>query len=197
MEQQMKTLNVVFFAILSGIASLALGDSDIFYPDADERAAPPAPLPPAAMSVVGEIRSVDESRQPRLWGEGREGVVRYGRVDEETDLCVVDNIEFGLSNIIVTWEGAASACPVGTWVCTFGEIGYIYDCNTDRPGGTFDKLDCDNTPVEVPDGDQQGWLAGTYQGYPYLGMFRKETTGYGGSSFCNSMPVWCCSEYQP
>ena len=84
MEQTMKSFSTVLFIILSGAVSFALGETDIYYQEGDETVQfiPPTPVPvdnppPAAVEVVGEIRSIYEAKKPRLWGDGRPGTVRY------------------------------------------------------------------------------------------------------------------------
>lgn len=75
----------------------------------------------AAMKVSGEVRTVDEAGDPRLWGKGRPGTDVYGSGRGST--CFPnDGVKFGLSLTAETWGSAAQACPAGTWVCTADDV---------------------------------------------------------------------------
>lgn len=192
----MKTLSMVIFAILSTTTIQALGEPGIFYPEGEERALPPPPLPPAAMRVVGEIRSVDESKQPRLWGEGRPGTLRYGQL-ADVDLCINGEVAFGLSHTVTNWGTSPSACPVGTWVCTKAEI-VGTECDTDRPDSeVVDQWLCDLAQVNLPKNGHRGWLADVYNDDKLNGSGMNEGGYLSGHTICNFLPVWCCSEYKP
>lgn len=200
MERHMKILSMVIFAVLSGFSIQVFGEPEIFYPEGDERALPPPPLPSAAMRVVGEIRSVDENKQPRLWGEGRPGTERYGQLGVETDLCVnaSGDVEFGLTNYIVEWASSPAVCPIGTWVCTYAEVSGIA-CDTARPDDLSDSRDCDHESVDKEPDAHIGWLADVYSmGDTDVWRQGKSERGHGTIMwYCNAYPVWCCSEYQP
>jgi hypothetical protein len=194
----MKSLSLIIIAMLAGVASHTPGESDVFYQEADERFAPP--LPPAAMSVVGEIRSVDENQQPRLWGKGRRGVVRYGTGEIESVLClnVNGNVEFGLSNVLTHWDSADHGCPSGTWVCSSNELsGTPWPCNTDRIDSLVDGIECNGAELNFPEYLNAGWISDVLAPYSYQIVFEDGTSTYSNENPCRSFPVWCCSEYQP
>ena len=200
----MKSLSIIILAILSCGSSLALGETDIYYQEADGTVQfiPPTPVPvdnppPAAVEVVGEIRSIDEAKKPRLWGDGRPGTVRYGQSGVEKDLCVNDNVEFGLTLLVTRWETISTICPTGTWVCTVADIDGVA-CTTARTTkNQVDYYNCSGVGIDWATGYHQGWLANAYPNEIAT------ATGYseGGNAqivpTCQSMPVWCCSEYQP
>lgn len=66
--------------------------------------------PAAKLQVVGEVRTT---------GAG-------------TGLCTNGGVLFGHGSARVRWEGAASGCPAGTWVCTQAERGTA-TCDTAWP----------------------------------------------------------------
>jgi len=124
-----------------------------------------------------------------LWGRGRPGTKFWGSGDF---LCANGSIAFGLSNIAVSWEGAANACPQGTWVCTTAERGSA-TCDTSRPDTTCDGYFCAGNCLNLSANDHFGWLANEYT--VNEGAAVGETTLIvGGSPTCNELPVWCCTE---
>ncbi len=150
--------------------------------------------PSAKLEVVGEVRPVDSSGNNRLWGQGRPGVARYGTSGVEAGLCTNGGVSFGLSYSAVNWEGSASACPQGTWVCTAAEKGTA-TCNTARPDHVSnDGTDCTGSFVNYPSNNHQGWVA-DIGGYVNSGYTISENgTTDNGLFPCNAQPVWCCSE---
>ena len=156
--------------------------------------------------TVGDATAVDARRlyvpsgagTLRLWGQGRPGVVRYGTSGVETGLCTnaAAGVRFGLSNARVYWEGAAAACPAGTWVCTLAERG-SGACNTARPDTTCDYYSRTGTCGDPAPSDHYGHIAdngcqgGTEGGHVTEGGNGNVTTCGGSGSY--SMAVWCCS----
>ena len=190
----MKILSIVTFAILSGAASVALGETDSAYQEIDESTSRPY-IPPAAVEVSGEVRTVDNLSKPRLWGEGRPGSVRFGQTDIETDLCRSTGVEYGLSYAVIDWANTPAVCPIGTWVCTKNEIEGLQS-NTARIDNTGDAKNCDREWVDYAFNDHMGWTAD-------ISIFKDLRSAYSESGMfhvrpqCEYKPVWCCSEYQP
>jgi hypothetical protein len=145
----------------------------------------------AALTVEGEVRTVDPSSAPRLWGQGRPGTDVYLKKDSEPpSLCRNGDVRFGLSKMVVTWGEAADACPAGTWVCTAEERGTAA-CDTLRPDSSDDAFTCDGVYLDWPSNGHWGWLA---DAGITLGSLVIES-GVGVATFpCISIPVWCCSE---
>jgi hypothetical protein len=148
---------------------------------------------PAALKVVGEVRTVDPSSQePRLWGRGRPGTKVYGKDDGSDDFCTNGPIQFGLSEAAVNWGAAADACPSGTWVCEKGEIEAAPACDTARPDhATTDGLFCNGDDLGFLEDRHQGWLADHW--FTVVGWILWEgTDDFLGLRTCYSLPVWCC-----
>lgn len=130
----------------------------------------------------------------RLWGQGRPGTVRYGTIGAELGLCMNGAIRFGLSSGIATWEGAASQCPAGTWVCTWEERGEE-KCDTARWDVYWDGMTCTGEEINIGFGleEELGLVADS--GFIYLGVAQWEFGGRDGKQVpvCEHRPVWCCS----
>lgn len=154
-----------------------------------------------AFSVVsGDNTAIDSRRvvtpsgsvPVRLWGQGRPGTFRYGTTGQESGLCVNGDIKFGLSNARVYWEGAAAACPAGTWVCTSAERGTAL-CDTARPDTSCDFITYNGLCGDRNANDHAGHVAdmrpGSVEGW-YVGEQGVQGTGGSGNY---SFPVWCCS----
>ena len=150
--------------------------------------------PAATLEVVGEVRSISSSGNNRLWGQGRPGTLRYGTTGVELGLCTNGAVNFGLSYNSVHWEGAASACPQGTWVCTASERG-TGTCNTARPDhASNDATDCSGSFVNYSSNNHNAWVA-DIGGYANSGYSVSEQgTTNNGYLPCNAQPIWCCSE---
>jgi hypothetical protein len=124
-----------------------------------------------------------------LWGRGRPGTKMWGPGDL---LCSNGAIVFGLSEVAVTWEGAAEACPQGTWVCTLEERGQGA-CDTSRFDGSCDGYGCNGTCINFIGTQLFGWSAEAAT--PTDGYVVKETGGAGTPApTCDALPVWCCTE---
>lgn len=150
------------------------------------------------MTVEGEIRTVDSAGQPRLWGKGRQGVIRYGTTGVESGLCLNDSetIEAGLSNAVTSWGSAESACPAGTWVCSLEDLKDNIVCDTDRHDSDSDAISCDGSPVDFDKDNHKGWIdSPAYIQRPAMVYWELGT--WGSTLSCINYPVWCCSEYQP
>jgi hypothetical protein len=164
--------------------------------DGGPPATSPAPTPPgnpsAGLTVEGEVRTVDSSGAPRLWGRGRAGVVVYAQAIVG-GYCLnssAGNVHFGLSNVMVDWSSAADACPAGTWVCSVSEL---QACNTARPSQVADDRLCDGTGFDEPENAQPGWTAETSTlAAGFDGRAFKEDGSSGSSATCSLLPVWCC-----
>lgn len=146
----------------------------------------------ARMTVDGEVRTVDEDGDPRLWGRGRPAVDLYLRpiVNEPCVNFDAGGVQYGLSNVIVEWGSAADACPAGTWVCEPSEVAA---CDTSRPDDDdLDALGCDGGWIDFAADDHRGWTARKASG-SFHGIAVGESTGGGvGWPTCIHYPVWCC-----
>jgi hypothetical protein len=150
----------------------------------------------SAITVEGEVLTVDPSGEPRLWGRGRPGTAVYLSTATGTArLCSNGPVKLGLSAHVVDWGSAADACPAGFWVCTVQERG-TDDCDTLRGDESVDGFDCAGGYLDWTSGNHLGWtangslsggLSGIAVGEKYFpGAFSRQT--------CISLPVWCCME---
>ena len=150
----------------------------------------------SAITVEGEVLTVDPGGEPRLWGRGRPGTAVYlSNATGTARLCSNGTVKLGLSAHVVDWGSAAAAGPAGFWVCTVQERGTA-DCDTLRGDESVDGFDCAGGYLDWPSGDHLGWTAdGSLSGglsgiavgeQTFLGSFSKQT--------CMSLPVWCCTE---
>lgn len=143
--------------------------------------------------VRSELRTVDANGVPRLWGQGRRGVVRWGTTGAEAGLCTNGTITFGLGSITTSWDSAAAGCPAGTWVCTNSERGSAA-CDTVRPDTACDYTNPDGTCVDVATGMHYGWLNDASPLFGERGLTRREDgSGAGNWGTAWGHPVWCCS----
>lgn len=150
--------------------------------------------PTAKLEVVGEIKSTDGSGNTRLWGQGRANIARFGTTGSGTGLCTNGSVSFGLSNVAVTWDGAHSACPSGTWVCTGAERGTAA-CDTARFDSTSDAVSATASSQDFPANAHIGWLSDATAGATneLFGATVSEQ-GTSSSDWTRSMrPVWCCN----
>lgn len=153
------------------------------------------------MTVEGEIRTVNETSKPQLWGKGRYGVVRYGVAGTELGLCLntSQTVAFGLSNVVTQWDSVANGCPAGTWVCSSSDFEDPYfDCDTNRPSTGFPALNCDGTEYNLSPTSHYGWVADLNLAgdHPYW-AFSESPGSLSTQTACRMLPVWCCSEYLP
>ncbi len=153
------------------------------------RAAPSGVVPngPAALMIEGEVRTVDASELPRLWGRGRDGVDVYPSVALDLP-CLNGDLRYGLSTADVSWGAAADGCPVGTWVCP---IDGLLACNTTRPDDSTDGRTCDGTARDFSEAAHVGWVQGLKNGQ---GHTFSESAFDGSALSCELLPVWCCWE---
>jgi len=138
----------------------------------------------------GEMRTIDESGDSRLWGEGRPGVSILSHHTNPAGYCETPSgIKFALSDQYSTWANAAAACPAGTWVCTLEETG-SQTCPTLTL--IVSIMNCDGSSGPV---GEVGWMA---DGYVYESGFAKIANYLGdpilSRKVCESMFVWCCWE---
>jgi len=146
----------------------------------------------SALTVEGEVLTVDPSGEPRLWGRGRPGTVVY--ISEFTNrLCSNGSVKYGLSKYAVDWGSAADACPVGFWVCRQPERGTL-PCDTFRLDSTQDGIDCAGGHLDWPSSNHVGWTAdGGGSGLDGIIVTESEN-GFFSRATCNSFPVWCCTD---
>jgi len=145
----------------------------------------------AAITAQGAIQTVDSSGATRLWGKGRNSVTVYlsdGPMGPA--LCRNGNVGFGLSNATAEWDSADHACPLGTWVCTEAERGTAA-CYTFRPDGAYQGRWCTGEEAS----GNWGWLADASIDSPGLARLMNEAGFVFSHEPCNSVPVWCCSEW--
>jgi hypothetical protein len=151
--------------------------------------------PAARLEVRGEVRTTSDSGATRLWGHGRPGCVRYGTTGIEDGLCSNGQIEFGLSGMRATWDGAAAACPAGTWVCTFVERG-TSPCDTRlvANGSSYTGIGCNGDYLTWE--DHRGWVADKGGDSP-VSLWGQSVGESGYREIferpCRHIPVWCCS----
>ena len=149
----------------------------------------------AKVEVDGEVRTVAPDGGARVWGTGRSTQV-YGTLEgfptiEEVP-CENGSIKYGLSEIWVDWGSAAEACPRGTWVCHFNDLPYPA-CDTTRPDGAEDHLDCAGVGVDRPGTSHQGCTLDSTANTS--GRVREESSNNVlGQPTCATLPVWCCWE---
>lgn len=148
--------------------------------------------PTSALEVRGEIKSTDGSGNNRLWGLGRPGATRYGTSGVESGLCSNGNIYYGLSYVVTWGDNPQSACPAGTWVCTYNDRGAGV-CNTARPDSSQDGFWGNGNVYDWTANDHRGWLSNTNQNLGHDSISEQGSYSQGYWIY-NAMPVWCCSE---
>jgi hypothetical protein len=148
--------------------------------------------PGAKLQVVGEVRTTDSSGNGRLWGQGRPGATRYGTSGVNSGLCTNGSITFGLSYIAVSWEGAAAACPVGTWVCTAAERG-SGSCDTARPDSTVDGVNAAGATLNQNANNHIAWVADVGSATTTATAIGENGTTYDTTFPSNNYAVWCCN----
>jgi hypothetical protein len=141
----------------------------------------------AAVVVRGEVRTIDDSGAPRLWGRGREDSEVW---EPAASTCSNGSVHFGLSGAAVDWGSASDACTEGTWVCTLAERGSGI-CDTARPNLGDDYLLCDGTLINADADKHVGWLADRGSGTT-TGLYMTEHADSGNMPACIIAPVWCC-----
>jgi hypothetical protein len=141
---------------------------------------------------VGELRSVDSTGEPRLWGKGRPRAKIYGPDDGSGAFCSQGSIRFGLSEGVADWGSADSACPEGTWVCRQSEIFGAPACNTVRPDTLIDMRLCDGDAVNFAENSHVGWLADQMEPSNASGLVLNEAGLVSFFETCASAPAWCC-----
>lgn len=149
---------------------------------------------PASLRIGGEVRTVDATGEPRLWGKGRPGAKIYGPDNGSGAFCSQGSIEFGLSEGVASWDSAEAACPEGTWVCRRSEIEGAPACDTARPDTPTDVLLCDGDPLDQLADRTYGWLADHPAPAFGGGTSLSELDIVGSLPACLSAPVWCCRD---
>lgn len=123
--------------------------------------------PTSSLEVKGEIRSIDDFGDNRLWGQGRK-VYMDGSWNTSPSNA---NIEYAYSQELATWYGAQSACPANTWVCGPDELA-IGDTLVAIPVYTGYSCDYTTSPTSV------AWVTGRVPGVPQKGAARALAVGY-------------------
>jgi hypothetical protein len=155
--------------------------------------------PDSPITLAHAAARLGKTLHQHLWGQGRPNGRVYGhQVSFFELLCPgAGDVSFGLSRAITTWDGAASACPAGYWVCTYAERGTAA-CGTTRPTTSCDVMTCDGT-CTAGSSDLPGWLADDGSDNEFANGAGGEVAEYesGGGSLwplhCESYPVWCCT----
>lgn len=138
----------------------------------------------------------------KAWGEGRPNVVRHGYdfppFGEVMCQNVAAGIRYGLSNSFASWDGAAAACPAGTWVCRMSDIVAGQVCDTQRSDTTCDSMSCTFNNFACADlsaDNHEGWLADHFGSgaTPFFGRSLRESGFVSVAYKCDLFPVWCCS----
>jgi hypothetical protein len=145
----------------------------------------------SALTVEGEVLTLDQSGKPRLWGRGRPGTEVHVSV-ATSQLCSSGSVAYGLSKHAVDWGSAADACPAGFWVCRMLERG-SQPCDTDRLDGTDDVLNCAGTGIDWPSSTHPGWIADGGSGGTEGNVIQETGTGL-TNPICYLLPVWCCTD---
>ena len=141
------------------------------------------------LEARGEVRTTDGAGNPRLWGHGRPGT---GLMTHDTVSETCGNIlnGYALSTQLVTWEGAAQACPAGTWVCSLDDLPLSGSCNVPQ-NLYFDKMDCDGSAPGANVNFLFGWVADSYSATSGS-LVLSSNMGRSGIVSCNFYRVWCC-----
>ena len=151
--------------------------------------------PGTKLQIVGEARETDSSGVSRLWGDGRPSVSVQNGAGECTNIVGGATVKISRSNGYVAWEGAASACPAGWWVCTAAERGTV-TCNT---AGTLPYVRCDVDSADEfsatlePRLGTAGWVANGFSTGISTGITVGTTGLVNSDRACSLVPVWCCS----
>ncbi len=195
-------LYVAFGAVAAiGIGAVSTLVAQSVYPvrfDDSEAAVSVARAPGSgvsALTVEGQVLTLDSAGYPRLWGRGRPSVKVYLE-EGQSKLCSkpFTDYSFGLSNVLVDWGSAADGCPADFWVCTLYEVQGNY-CDTQRPESVADGRSCSGAALLWDSDAHQGWTASASSAQS-LGVAMKELAVGAGviEETCNNLPVWCCTE---
>lgn len=154
-------------------------------------------LPLSKLHIVGEMRTTNSAGQNRLWGQGRPVVDVMNAAGECTNTVGSETFKISRSNINVTWDGSAAACPAGWWVCTVADRG-VGACNT---AGNLQYEWCDPgaSSDEFSSSGKDGLLTKAWVADGAIGASRRiaqTVNTLGVSSIeenCSHLPSWCCS----
>lgn len=150
------------------------------------------------LEVPGEVRTVDESGNNRLWGKGRPGTKLLTHTDPN-GYCTTDSgIKHALSYNLGAWGSADNVCPAGTWVCSSNELPTTGSCPIEeiiaRPSVNCDGTSSGSTVMTVA----VGWVADVHPnlGNEDLGLGKNSANWLGstGSRMCVAYRSWCCWE---
>ena len=121
------------------------------------------------------------------------GSVRYGMTGIDAFLCrnQTTGIRYGLSRKIGTYTDAHRLCPAGTWVCSLSDMG-TSGCNTARPDGTCDSIECTGACQDLAESNHRGWVSKASTSTTSGITFSEGGTETAGG-LCQYNPVWCCS----
>ena len=143
----------------------------------------------------GEEAAQDLSAGGRIWGKGKDGVLRFGTTGVESGLCTNGGVEFGLSKSVTPWRSIANQCPAGTWVCRLAERG-LQACDTSRPDGKSDSIDCFGVDWNREPQKHIGWLADVTvlgEGNGRVSAALSENGDLFRQRQNEKHAVWCCS----
>ncbi|MHB8790836.1 MAG: hypothetical protein ACYDBT_13250 [Desulfobulbaceae bacterium] len=74
------------------------------------------------LELPGELRTVDETGNNRLWGKGRPGTGLMTHTDPDGYCTTSAGINLALSEGRDIWGNADDLCPAGTWVCSQNDM---------------------------------------------------------------------------
>ncbi len=135
------------------------------------------------------------SSATRLWGEGRPDVGVVNNNGECTNTSPNPDIKISRSNIAVSWEGAAAACPTGWWVCTKDDRNkdggdYIAFGSCGSGNKAFVECDVGGSDEYRSGHSDRAWVANRNSD---RNGFHVTLAGLGGGSEgCFRLPVLCC-----
>lgn len=154
---------------------------------------------PERVAEPKEEHNQEDAESPllggRLWGKGKDEVARFGTIGVESGLCVNGGVEFGLSRSVAPWRKAAGQCPAGTWVCSLAERG-LKVCNTSRPDGKSDSIDCHGVDWNREPHRHIGWLSDVTvlgKGKGRVSVAVAENGDLYRQRQNEKHAVWCCS----
>ena len=126
----------------------------------------------------------------KLWGESRVGTT-------VTFMGSVNGIDMGRSSDLVSWDGAAAACPQDTWVCSYTDIqglipttgfGSVSIISCAGVSGTSDEAWLNDTMNNT-----QGKTSRPYYKISIPGVLEGWVMSTNSKNKCQYLPAYCCS----
>ncbi len=167
-------------------------------------ATPTSSLDAANKAYVDAALASVTSSTTRLWSEGRPGAdlvagTHCGNTAEcyrdlnGSGACNVGDIKISRSSRSASWDGAAAACPRGSWVCTAAEYAATA-CGTGTRAGVYCEIPASTNNEIYAITTNIGWLAdvGTTNDREF-GRMARVTGAVEQEYICGLFPVWCCA----